>query len=85
MKKINFRIIELPTYQVLLSKDFDEDDESPVLSMTVIVDGISISQNHSYSDEATRDNVFDTFSDESAQLVVNGIINLLSNPQLTNR
>ena len=26
MKEINFRIIELPTHQVLLTKDFDEDE-----------------------------------------------------------
>jgi hypothetical protein len=28
MKQVNFRIIELPTHQVLLTKDFDDDEES---------------------------------------------------------
>ena len=61
MKKTHFRIIELPTYQVLLTKDFDnEQDESEfLLVISFFFDVVKADLKLNYSDEEKRDNIFD--------------------------
>ena len=68
MKQVNFRIIELPTHQVLLTKDFDDDEESkPLLTITFFLEGVKANQKLGYYDEAKRDEMFEKVTDEQAQ------------------
>ena len=68
MKEVNFRIIELPTHQVLLTKDFDDDEESkPLLTITFFLEGVKVNQKLGYDDEAKRDEMFEKVTDEQVQ------------------
>lgn len=68
MKQVNFRIIELPTHQVLLTKYFDDDEESkPLLTITFFLEGVKVNQKLGYDDEAKRDQMFDKVTDEQVQ------------------
>lgn len=68
MKQVNFRIIELPTHQVLLTKDFDGDKESnPLLTITFFLEGVKVNQKLGYDNEAKRDEIFDKVTDEQVQ------------------
>lgn len=68
MKQVNFRIIELPTHQVLLTKDFDDDEESkPLLTITFFLEGVKVNQKLGYDDEAKRDEMFDKVTAEQVQ------------------
>lgn len=79
MKEINFRIIELPTHQVLLTRDFDnEEDDKPLLTLTFFVDDVKISQKLGYGDEKTRDEIFNSLTEEQAQTFLDNIISLMN-------
>lgn len=69
MKETNFKIIELPTHQVLLTKDFDNEDEDskPVLSITFFLEGVKVCQTLGFKEDSERDEAFDNFSEEKAQ------------------
>ena len=68
MKQVNFRIIELPTHQVLLTKDFDDDEESkPLLTITFFLEGVKVNQKLGYDEEAKRDEMFDKVTKEQVQ------------------
>ena len=68
MKEVNFRIIELPTHQVLLTKDFDDDEESkPLLTITFFLEGVKFNQKLGYDDEVKRDEMFEKVTDEQVQ------------------
>ena len=68
MKEVNFRIIELPTHQVLLTKDFDDDEESkPLLTITFFLEGVKVNQKLGYDEEAKRDEMFDKVTKEQVQ------------------
>ena len=75
MKQVNFRIIELPTHQVLLTKDFDDDEESkPLLTITFFLEGVKVNQKLGYDDEAKRDKIFNDFTDEQAQTMLDNTL-----------
>lgn len=79
MKEVNFRIIELPTHQVLLTKDFDDDEYSgPILVITFFLDGVKIVHKPSYSDEEKRDKVFNEFTEGQAQKAVDTAMEMLN-------
>lgn len=67
MKEVNFRIIELPTHQVLLTKDFDEDEDNPLLIITFFLDGVRVNQKLGYDNESKRDEMFDKVTAEQVQ------------------
>jgi len=74
MKKIHFRIIELENYQVLLTKDFDnENEDAPVFSLTFFLDGLKVIQSLGYSDEKVRDKMFLEFTDDNVLKIVENI------------
>ena len=78
-KEINFRIIELPTHQVLLMKDYDYDKEStPILAITLFVDGMKAVQKLDYSDNAERDKTFEEFTIQQAQLFLDATNEMFS-------
>jgi len=72
MKNVNFRIIELPDYQVLLTKDFDNEGEEDKaqLVVTFFLDGVKINQSFGFDSEQVRDEQFYKFSDKGAQQMV---------------
>lgn len=75
----HFRIIELPTHQVLLTKDFDDDNEStPLLTVTFFLDGVKVCQKLGYEDTNKRDDSFNDFKDEHAQLMLNSTLEMLN-------
>jgi hypothetical protein len=77
MKEINFRIIELPTHQVLLTKDFDDDEEStPLLNITFFLKGVKVNQKLGYDDEAKRDEMFFEVTDEQVQKTLNDVLEM---------
>ena len=68
MKEVNFKIIELPTHQVLLTKDFDEEEnDQPLVVITFFLDGIRLNMKLGYADEAKRDKMFSEFTEIQAQ------------------
>lgn len=77
MKEINFRIIELENYQMLLEKDFDEEEEMEQLKIIVYIKGLRIEQKHSYDDEKLRDKVFEEYTDAQAQEMINALKKML--------
>ena len=77
MKQINFRIIELPEYQVLLTKDFENEGERElILSITFFLDGVKAIMSLGYESEEKRDRLFNDFSEEMAQDFINKALNL---------
>lgn len=77
-KEINFKIIELEEYQVLLSKDYDEDEEStPMLTITFFVYGIKAYLKLRYNKEKGRDKHFENFNEVDAQLIVNETVKMI--------
>ena len=69
MKEVKFRIIELPTHQVLLTKDFDNDSDEAnlLLVVTIFFDGVKADLKLGYEDEEIRDKVFLEMTEEKAQ------------------
>jgi len=70
MKEINFRIIELPTHQVLLQKDFsndEEQEENDLLLVVFYINGVKCQYSYGYEDTETRDKVFLSITNEQAQ------------------
>jgi hypothetical protein len=78
MKEINFRIIELPTHQILISKDFDDEEESELLVMTFFIEGVKVTQKFGYDNEEKRNEMFDKITDEQAQKSLDGTIKMFT-------
>jgi len=80
MKEINFRIIELENHQVLLQKDFDnEDDElKDLLIVTFYLEGIKVTNSYGYENEQNRDNLFNNLTNEQAQSIVSNSLNMFN-------
>lgn len=69
MKQINFKIFEFPTHQVLLSKDYDDDDEMDIIQLTFFIDGVKITQKYGYNYEQERNNIFDTITEQQIEKI----------------
>lgn len=79
MKQINFRIIELPDYQVLLTKDYDEEnDAAPLLGFSFFTDDVKITHDLGYKSEITRNEIFESMTEEQAQTLINHILALFN-------
>jgi hypothetical protein len=77
MKETNFRIIELPTHLVLLTKDWDNDDEKPTLVITLFNEGVKVNQTYGYDEEEIRDKMFNEITEEQAQNIVNVFVEMM--------
>jgi len=77
MKEINFRIVELPTHQVLISKDFDNDSdtENDLIVITLFIDGVKANLTYGYSDTDKRDRIFNEITDKQIQSTLDGVLN----------
>lgn len=72
MKKTYFRIIELPHKQVLLSKDFDPDeDNAPILSIIYHEEDAKISTHIPFASELERDKEFDQLTPVRVENYIN--------------
>ena len=78
MKEVKFRIIELLTHQILIMKDWDEENDSSRISVIFFLDGIKVSTSFGYNDDEMRDKMFDEFSEETAQKVLDSAIELFN-------
>ena len=78
MKKgIYFRIVELPTHQVLLTRDFDDDEESsPNVTVSFFLDGVKVNQVLGFTNEEARDEAFLGITEKMMQLMVDEITKL---------
>lgn len=79
MKEINFRIIELPTHQILISKDFDEEEERELLVITFFIEGVKVSQKFGYDNEAKRNEMFDKITNEQVQKSLDNTLEIFKN------
>ena len=72
MKTIHFRIIELPNYQILLTKDFDneQDDASFLAVISFFLENVKVELKLNYKTEEKRDNIFDSITAEQVQKTV---------------
>lgn len=79
MKEINFKIIELPNYQVLLQKDFDNEDhdESDLMVITFYLDGVKVKHSYGYEDVETRDRIFDNVKESQVQKLIDDAIGMM--------
>lgn len=69
MKETYFRIVELPTHQILLEKDFDNESEEDQFLLTVTFNdkGIKVKKSYGSCDEDLRDKMFKNITDEQLQ------------------
>jgi hypothetical protein len=74
MKHIFCKIIELPTDQVLLRKDWSDEDQQFQLVVTVALPGQMFSLKLGYNDEAKRDEIFDKYNEADAQKYVDRFV-----------
>lgn len=76
-----FKIIELPTHQVLFTRDFDE-DENPTIKVSVYLDGVRIDISAGYQSEEKRDEIFENnINEEVAQAYLNSILDMLEDAE----
>lgn len=66
-KEIYFRIIELENHQVLLQKDYEEEEDLHNLIITFHLKSCCIKQTHGFKSENARDKAFETYTHEQAQ------------------
>jgi len=80
MKKTYFRIVELPTHQILVEKDFDNENEEDQFLVTVTFHnkGVKVKNSYGYSDEDLRDIMFEKITDEQLQKSLNDTLKLFS-------
>lgn len=78
-KEINFKIIELPTHQVLVSKDFDDDDDStPLMKASVFIKGVKAVQKFGYKNKKDRDSAFNKFTYVEASSMLEALIEMFN-------
>ena len=79
-KEVFFKIIELPTHQVLFTKDFAEveDEDCPVISITFFIEGAKVCQTMSYANEEKRDEMFDKLTEQHAQQTVDTVLKMIN-------
>ena len=80
MKEVNFRIIELPTHQVLLAKDFDDDEDNiSLITITFFIDNVKVCQKYGYESESKRDETFDSITDNQVQNILDYSLKMFNN------
>lgn len=81
MKKVHFRIIELPTHQVLLQKDFDNegDEDTYLISVSFFVDDAKATHKYTYEKETNRDDMFELIDSKHVQSLVDNALIMFKN------
>lgn len=79
-KEVVFRIIELPTHQVLLIKCVDEDE--PTMKIMICHDETLVTQTLTFKEEEKRDAVFNEHTEETAQKNLNSVLRVVYNEEM---
>lgn len=79
MKEIKFKIIELAEYQVLLTKDFDNESDEDIYMIVIsfFIDGIKVTHKYHYEKEKNRDDMFLLITDEHVQSLIDNAITMM--------
>ena len=72
------RLFELADHQVLLMKDYDDEEEKFYVSQTTWIDNISYSMRLGMNNEESLDKYFDKYNEEEAKCYLNSVTNLLA-------
>lgn len=80
MKETYFKIVELPTHQILLEKDFDNESDEDVylIVITFHIKDVKIKNTHGYSNEDVRNKAFEAVTDEQLQNTLDYNLNLFN-------
>lgn len=77
-KEINYRLIELPDYQYLISKDYNDNEKNPFLLITEFYfEGIQIKKTLGFFSEEHRDECFRDFTESQAIRDINDCSELM--------
>lgn len=77
-KEIFAKLIELKEGQVLITKNYKDGKQNPyALDINSIFQGISFTHSGYFSDEESRDKVFNEYNENDAKNFFNSIKNLL--------
>lgn len=78
MKKVHFRIIELTTHQVLISKDFDNesDQDTYLIDISFFTENGKSTTRLSYELEEKRNEMFDKITPEQVQKTLNSALTI---------
>ena len=72
IRVIYFKIFDLPSHQVLLTKDTYEDEYQMIISF--FIEGARIDMKYGYKNEKKRDEMFDIVNEEYLNELVNHIM-----------
>lgn len=70
MKEINFKIIELDNYQVLVEKDYDDEENLDLLVIKFFIQGMKVCQKLGFDSEEKRDDAFERITKEQVEATV---------------
>lgn len=79
MKEIKFKIIELAEYQVLLTKDFDNESDEDIYMIVIsfFIDGVKVTYKYHYEKEKNRDDMFLLITDKYVQSLIDNAITMM--------
>ena len=72
------RLFELADHQVLLMKDYDDEEEKFYVSQTTWIDNISYSMKLGMNNEESLDKYFDKYNEEEAKRYLDSVTDLLA-------
>ena len=72
MKEKYFRIVELSNFQILLTKDFDNEEEFPIpiLTLSFFIKGFRVDFSLKFSLEDKRDELFEALTNEEVEKII---------------
>lgn len=76
-KEQRFKIIELPTHQVMVMKDWDEEDSTPRVLVIIFIDGVKFQPSFGYKTNSEMAKAFDKIDSSMAQQMLDGAISML--------
>ena len=73
MKEVKFRIIETLTHQVLIEKEFDDDEQLPSIGIAFHLEGVKVKMTMGFKNEHLQGEAFESFSEETANKFIGQI------------
>lgn len=71
------KVFEIDTNQVLITKEFDENDDTYLLKQTTEFDEVTPAMSMGFDTEEKRDKAFEDYNEENAQMFLNVINSML--------
>jgi hypothetical protein len=72
-----FKIIELEACRLLITKEFDNDDGKPIVSVTFFIENIKCTHIFECKTTEERNKLFDGLTDEEIKAIVDAAIEIL--------